>query len=354
MNRTQPKLPHRPEADNREPEQPAAVPDRKYDSAWKKVVRFLFENFLEFFFPNIYSLIDFSKEIRFLDKEFKEIAPDANLGDRVADVLVKVHLKDGATCYLCLIIHIEVQAQVDHSLMKRMFTYYYRAVDLESQETMPVISLVLLADDNPNYREGRYHFEFEGFEINMKVPVVKILDYKTRPHLRGKLETSKNPMSMIVRAQLKSHEVKDAGNARKYEVTKELIRECYRYGYSRETTRIILHFFDYVIRLPRQLKNRIKAYIMKTEEEQKMEYVPIWERDWELKLEQSEKRGIEIGEKRGEERGEKRGEKNGIAQEKYRVASVMYNDGVPLEIIVKYTGLPENDIMDLIRARQND
>ncbi len=89
-----------------------------------------------------------------------------------------------------------------------------------------------------------------------------------------------------------------------------------------------------------------------------MEYVPIWERDWELKVEQSEKRGIEIGEKRGvelgEKRGEKRGEKNGITQEKYRVASVMYNDGVPLENIVKYTGLSENDIKDLIRDRQND
>ena len=40
----------------------------KYDSAWKKVIRQLFEDFLEFFFPDIYHAIDFSKKIEFLEK----------------------------------------------------------------------------------------------------------------------------------------------------------------------------------------------------------------------------------------------------------------------------------------------
>ncbi|MCP5108931.1 MAG: hypothetical protein GY950_36445, partial [bacterium] len=58
----------------------------KYDSAWKKVIKKLFKDFLEFFYPEIYGAIDFSKEITFLDNELKEIIPESNVGDRVADV----------------------------------------------------------------------------------------------------------------------------------------------------------------------------------------------------------------------------------------------------------------------------
>ncbi|MCP5103049.1 MAG: hypothetical protein GY950_06710, partial [bacterium] len=103
----------------------------KYDSAWKKVIRQLFKDFLEFFFPDIYNAIDFNKEIIFLDKELNEIDPDSNQGDRVADVLVKVHLKDGSTKYICIIIHIEVQGDPQTDLMERMFIYFYRAFDKE-------------------------------------------------------------------------------------------------------------------------------------------------------------------------------------------------------------------------------
>jgi hypothetical protein len=84
---------------------------RKYDSAWKNIIRKLFKDFLEFFFPDIYEAIDFTKGVQFLDKELNEIDPDSNLGDRVADVLVKVHLKTGRTGYICIFIHLEVQNQ---------------------------------------------------------------------------------------------------------------------------------------------------------------------------------------------------------------------------------------------------
>jgi len=43
----------------------------KYDSAWKKIIKKLFKDFLEFFFPDIYQAIDFTKKIEFLDNELK-------------------------------------------------------------------------------------------------------------------------------------------------------------------------------------------------------------------------------------------------------------------------------------------
>jgi hypothetical protein len=300
----------------------------KYDSAWKKVIKKLLKDFLEFFYPEIYRAIDFTKEITFLDNELKEIIPDSNLGDRVADVLVKVHLRDGQTTYICIIIHIEVQGDPRNDFMHRMFIYFYRIFDKEVEKKIPVISVAMLTDDNASFRRDVFEFKLFGFEIRMKIPVVKILDYKLNPELKEKLETSTNPMSMIVRAQLKSLEVKKADADTKFEVTKELIRECYRQGYSREDTRIIMHFFGWAIRLPASLKNRIRNEIKKVEEELKMEYIPLWERD-------SHEEGIKIGVKEGSK------------DKAIEMAKVMKMEGEPVEKISKYTGLSKEEIEKL-------
>ncbi|RKX75724.1 MAG: hypothetical protein DRP87_13895, partial [Spirochaetes bacterium] len=43
------------------------------DSAWKDITEELFEDFLSFFFPQIYAEIDFSKGYTFLDKELQKL-----------------------------------------------------------------------------------------------------------------------------------------------------------------------------------------------------------------------------------------------------------------------------------------
>jgi hypothetical protein len=152
----------------------------KYDSAWKTVIRELFKDFLEFFYPEIYRAIDFEKGSTFLDKELTEIDPGSDLGDRVADVLVKVHLHTGDIRYISIIIHIEVQGQARNDFMDRMFIYYYRAFDKEKKERIPVISLAILTDDDENFRPCEHEFKLFGFEVRMKIPVVKIK--KRKPH----------------------------------------------------------------------------------------------------------------------------------------------------------------------------
>jgi hypothetical protein len=301
----------------------------KYDSAWKKVIEKFFKQFLEFFFPDIYQAIDFTKKIHFLDKELQEIAPDSNMGDRAADVLVKVHLKNGNLTYICIIIHIEVQSQAKPGLMERMFIYFYRGYDKNVEKKIPMISVAILADDNPNYRPDEYSFTLFGFELRMKIPVVKILDYKLKKELRDKLESTTNPMSMIVKAQLKSHEVKQAGDDKKFEVTKELIRQCYKHGYSKEDTHLVMNFFDWVIRLPESYKDRIKEVIKKIEEEFKMEYIPLWERD-------ARKEGINVGRKEGINVGRKKG--------KEETAKELIKRGVDMDIIEGATGISREEL----------
>ncbi len=77
----------------------------KYDAAWKKFIKKHFEAFLEFFFPDIHHDIDFARKPEFLDKELSIITPDSNVGDRSADLLAKVFLKNGDPKLICVLIH---------------------------------------------------------------------------------------------------------------------------------------------------------------------------------------------------------------------------------------------------------
>ncbi len=98
---------------------------------------------------------------------------------------------------------------------------------------------------------------------------------------------------------------------------------------TRGETHIILNFYDWVIRLPEGFKDRIKEVIKKAEEEFKMEYVPIWERDAQ-----------KIGEKIGEKRGRKEG--------KLETARKLIKRGVDIDIIVEATGFPKQEIEKLV------
>ncbi len=48
----------------------------KSDTAWKYILKALFEDFVEFFMPDLYTLVDFSVKPRFLDQEFEKIGLD--------------------------------------------------------------------------------------------------------------------------------------------------------------------------------------------------------------------------------------------------------------------------------------
>ena len=68
---------------------------RLQDSVWKEAIEAYFQEFMEFFFFEIAQNIDFEKGYEFLDKELESVTKDAEIGKRLADILVKVYLKDG-------------------------------------------------------------------------------------------------------------------------------------------------------------------------------------------------------------------------------------------------------------------
>lgn len=67
-----------------------------YDTQWKEIIGSLFEDFISFFLPGAYELIDFTKPVEFLEQELHKIISDKyKRGKVINDKLVKLYLKNG-------------------------------------------------------------------------------------------------------------------------------------------------------------------------------------------------------------------------------------------------------------------
>ena len=83
-----------------------------YDSPWKEVIEVYFTQFIEFFFPQAYTEIDWQQLYEFLDTELQQLEPEAEIGRRLVDKVAKVWLLDGEEAWV--LVHVEVQGQYDN------------------------------------------------------------------------------------------------------------------------------------------------------------------------------------------------------------------------------------------------
>lgn len=83
--------------------------------------------FMAFYFPGAHAAIDWSRPHDFLDEEFAALTRDAELGRRVLDKLVRVHLHTGGEQWV--LVHLEVQGRHDKDFAERVFVYNYRVYD---------------------------------------------------------------------------------------------------------------------------------------------------------------------------------------------------------------------------------
>jgi len=184
--------------------------------------------------------------------------------------------------------------------------------------------LAVLTDDDPTFRPTRFGYEFSGFEILMRIPMVKLMDYKYNPVLIAKLENSHNPIALVVKSQLKSLELKGADSDKKLEALKELIRLWYKQKYSSEYTHFIIKFFELTIRVPDIYKKSIRQVVIEAEEEFKMDYELSWVRDAAKKMA-----------KQSAKEAAKKGKKEAFL----KMAKKMLQSGMDIAKIAEFTGL---------------
>lgn len=255
------------------------------DTPWKEIIEYRFSVFLQFFFLPIYNQIDWSKGYTFLDKELQKIMRGANTKRRYVDKLVKVFLKDGQERWVLL--HVEIQSQWESKLVERVYIYNYRIYDRYQSK---VISLVVLADNNPNWRPNRFHYEILGFEISMTFPIAKLLDYQDKWAV---LESSSNPFAVVVMAHLKTLETKGKEKELvRYQWKGQLIRMLYEHKYEKEDIVALFKFIDWIMNLPPQLQEQLDQEVYDYERSKFMPYVTNIER-----------RGIQKGLEQGRQEG---------------------------------------------------
>lgn len=247
-----------------------SLPQSNYDSPWKEAMDIYFEPFVEFFFPQAYSEINWSRNYESLDTELQEIIRDAETGRRLADKLVKVWRLSGQEALV--LVHIEVQSQVQSDFAKRMYVYNHRLFDKYDQE---VISLAVLGDDQATWRPTSYGYSRWGFESRLQFPVVKLLDYQTQ---WSTLEQNANPFAVIVMAHLRT--VATQGNPlQRLQSKLSLVRGLYERGYGRNQILELFRLIEWMMVLPEELERNFRTELRRYEEEKRMPYITGFERE---------------------------------------------------------------------------
>jgi predicted HTH domain antitoxin len=290
----------------------------QFDSPWKEILEIYFQDFVQFFFPQIHAEIDWSHGYDFLNQELAQVVRDAELGKRLADKLVKVWKLNGEETWV--LIHIEIQSQEEGRFSERMFVYYYR---LRDKYDLPIASLAILGDERDTWRPRPFESELWGCEVSFLFPIIKLLDYVP---LWAELEASQNPFAIVVMAHLKTKETRNDAVVRK-EWKFKLTRMLYERGYERQDILNLFRFIDWILELPEDLKQSFRDELEAYEREQQMPYVTSIER-----------MGIEQGKE----------------QERQAIALNMLQENISLETIARITGLTIEQLQQLQSDREND
>ena len=250
-----------------------------YDSPWKEIIEQFFPQFMTFFFPLAYADIDWNQPYEFLDKELPQIRRAAKSGRHTVDKLVKVTLKDGIEAIL--LVHIEVQNQVDGKFTERMFIYGYRIYD---RYKMRVVSLAILGDQDATWRPQEFGYDLWGYAIQLRFPIVKLLDYAAD---WAALEQSRNPFAVVIMAHLRAQATQRYPRTRLREKI-DLIKALYAKKHTRKEVVELFRFIDWVMVLPEKYELQFEGAMKEIEEAKEMKYVTTIER-------RATEKGIEKG-----------------------------------------------------------
>ena len=245
-----------------------------YDSPWKEALDVYFESFMQLCFPHIHKDIDWQRGYESLDVELREITRDAEIGNKVADKLVKVWLHSGEEVFV--LIHVEIQTQYQKEFPKRMHVSNNRISDNYGRE---VVSLAVLGDDDPNWRPTRFAYSRWGFISGTKYLMVKLLDFQSR---WSELERSLNPFAVVIMAHLSTLDTIGKPNQR-FQSKLTLVRGLYERGYNKSEVLELFRLIQWMMVLPKPLAITFKQEFKRIQEEGQVPYITDIELDGMVK-----------------------------------------------------------------------
>jgi hypothetical protein len=240
-----------------------------YDSPWKEALESYTEDFMRFFFPQVHAAIDWSRGVEFLDGELRQVVRDAKSGRRYLDKLLRVTLGDGSDHLIY--IHIEIQGDEDVKFPKRVYVYNYRLFDRHDEA---ILSLAVLADDDPAWRPCSFSLSLLGCELVLTFPTAKLLDWAGR---ETELRASDNVFARVTLAHLATRATR-SDPAKRYAAKKELLHLLYERNFDRQRIVDVFAIVDWMMYLPDELERKLWQDIAALEESRNMRYVTSVER----------------------------------------------------------------------------
>ena len=203
------------------------MPPADYDDAWKDMLDAYFRQFLAFFVPDAEREIDWLTPTQSLEQELRQIAPEAALGGRIVDKLVKVSLLGGKEVWV--MVHVEVQGEPRPDFAERMYVYNYRIYD---RFHVDVCSVGVLTDDQEGWRPSVFGQGVWGSRGSLQFPVVKLIDYRGSA---SALAEDQNVFGLVVLSHLAALDTRGSSERRLGEKL-SLVRRLYDRGMSGELT----------------------------------------------------------------------------------------------------------------------
>ncbi len=221
------------------------------DIQWKELIEDLFDDWLEFFMPDVYKDVELPVKPEFLDKEFPKLLPEYFKGGKIInDRLAKIRLKNGE--YRILIIHIEVQSEYEKEFSKRMFKYFYRIYDKYGEN---VESIAIFTDDNKTYRPQTYTYKKYQTSLEFTYRINKISDYKEE-----ELSGMTNPFSLAALASQYLNKTKKRKDYdQRLQFKQKIARLMFERNYSREKVEKLLLFIANLLALPQELEYKFRT-----------------------------------------------------------------------------------------------
>jgi hypothetical protein len=244
-----------------------------YDSPWKEALYHHLRQLLSLLFPRLAEEIDWSKDYHPLEQELRQLFPEAEVGLRQADALIRVRLKSGDDRLL----HAEVQAQKREEFPRRVYEYNYRGFDHFRE---PPEALVILGDDDPDWRPRQYAVRLRYSQLTFEFEPVKLLDWVGR---KQELLDNKNPMGLFVVAHLEAQRT-HGDEQERARVKLDLLLRLAARRLDEDETRQWYRYLDWFLNLPPDLNRATYAQARSQTLERGMPFVT-----------EAEKYGRELG-----------------------------------------------------------
>ena len=301
-----------------------------YDAAWKTILEAFEEEIVELLFPEIYPKINWEIKSEALDNELLEIQKDIFSKEEaekiISDKIIKVKLRDNES--KILFIHVEVQSYSSNEniFAERMFRYFYRIWDkfrYKYKDSSDIVSSAIYTYKGAAGKDKRYVYKLPDLDEDILIYNFRTMDIET---LDLNNINDENPLKLVFKIAKKLLTT-SANDSEIFLAKLELFNELVNYDKVKtmDQRKALTYFLEYLFLIQdddlsekfKEIKESAGGILKMSIDEIREKYL--------------EEKGIEKGK----------------MEERLDLAKEMLKGNEPIEKIMKYTKLSEEEILKI-------